>query len=136
MDTSKEYILMCENAGEIQNCHKEIRCPDIFARQNSIYCMDEENHHHIFLKYIEKHIGNKLIWLPRQDQLQGMVKDRFSNVMVDTSALQAMLKYFNDFRYINKQYDSMEQLWLAFVMKEKYNKIWTGKEWEAQDGGE
>ena len=25
---------------------------------------------------------------------------------------------------------SMEQLWLAFVMSEKYNKIWNGKEWD------
>jgi len=26
-------------------------------------------------------------------------------------------------------FTSMEQLWLAFVMKEKYNKVWNGKEW-------
>ena len=25
--------------------------------------------------------------------------------------------------------NSMEQLWLAFVMKEKYNKTWNGEEW-------
>jgi len=23
----------------------------------------------------------------------------------------------------------MEQLWLAFVMKEKHNKTWNGKDW-------
>jgi len=27
------------------------------------------------------------------------------------------------------RHDSMEQLWLAFVMKEKYNKIWNGENW-------
>ena len=27
---------------------------------------------------------------------------------------------------------SMEQLWLMFVMKEKYNKEWNGKDWEAK----
>ena len=25
---------------------------------------------------------------------------------------------------------SMEQLWLAFVMKDKYDKTWDGKEWK------
>ena len=25
---------------------------------------------------------------------------------------------------------SMEQLWLAFVMKEKFNKTWDGEKWE------
>jgi hypothetical protein len=24
---------------------------------------------------------------------------------------------------------SPEQLWLAFVMKEKYNKVWNGEDW-------
>lgn len=28
-----------------------------------------------------------------------------------------------------KQFTSMEQLWLAFVMKEKYGKIWDGEDW-------
>jgi predicted Abi (CAAX) family protease len=26
-------------------------------------------------------------------------------------------------------FTSMEQLWLAFVMKEQYNKVWNGKDW-------
>ena len=29
---------------------------------------------------------------------------------------------------------SMEQLWLAFVMKEKYSKKWSGDKWEVWDG--
>jgi hypothetical protein len=28
-----------------------------------------------------------------------------------------------------KKYHSFVELWLAFVMKEKYNKIWNGKDW-------
>jgi hypothetical protein len=34
----------------------------------------------------------------------------------------------------NTGFDSMEQLWLAFVMKEKYNKQWNfeTKEWEVR----
>lgn len=28
------------------------------------------------------------------------------------------------------RFDSYEQLWLAFVMKEKYNKVWDGEKWQ------
>ena len=28
---------------------------------------------------------------------------------------------------------SMEQLWMAFYMKEKYNKVWNGEKWITKD---
>jgi hypothetical protein len=27
------------------------------------------------------------------------------------------------------KFESMEQLWLAFVLKEKYGKVWSGTDW-------
>jgi len=69
--------------------------------------------------------------LERQDQLQEMVglwvNSRFE--------VMAILKKFYDFSIKDLCSDltwslySMEQLWLAFVMKEKYNKVWDGKDW-------
>ena len=63
------------------------------------------------------------VWLPRQDQLQEMVK---SDTIINwdfyhfiNDGLTDYLDYFN----------SMEQLWLAFVMKEKHNKTWDGEDW-------
>ena len=62
--------------------------------------------------------------LERQDQLQKMVER------------DCPLALLNDFyRWINLTDiagfdDSMEQLWLAFVMKELYQKNWDGKEWK------
>ena len=73
------------------------------------------------------------VWLPRQDQLQEMVKQK---------TLLMSLKHFCDWsllqdeEFFKTQCDkvtSMEQLWLAFVMKEKYNKTWNGKEWIEND---
>ena len=70
------------------------------------------------------------IWLPRQDQLQEMVCGGWG--------LQTICTRIEEF---SKASDggvsitidgSMEQLWLAFVMKEKYNKIWNGEEWLKQ----
>jgi len=60
-----------------------------------------------------------LIWLPRQDQLQEILEGEY-------------YFYFNRFHNFCSQnyakYLSFEQLWLAFVMKEKYNKIWNGND--------
>ena len=64
--------------------------------------------------------------LERQDQLQEMV---------DIRGLQSLTWAIHQFS--ESQYGSsftisgtMEQLWLAFVMKEKYGKVWTGEDWE------
>jgi len=69
----------------------------------------------------------KAVWLPRQDQLQEMVIDKyatpwdlaiaFSNVLMGHKA-----SYFDDF-------DSMEKLWLSFIMLEKYKKKWIEGKW-------
>jgi hypothetical protein len=69
-------------------------------------------------------------WLPRQDQLQDMLPKEY--VTVD-----AMFNDLNNWIFKNDDYledtfygnETAEQLWLAFVMKEKWNKSWNGKEW-------
>ncbi len=68
------------------------------------------------------------IWLPRQDQLQEMVKDTFplSNALIHWFEQWFVLHWLRDSSLSEW---SMEQLWLAFVMKEKYNKVWDGNTW-------
>ena len=75
----------------------------------------------------EEYIG--VIWLPTQEQLQGMYKQKWANG-------QTYLDYF--YQWAKKQYNpfvlnrediSWNELWLAFVMHEKYHKIWTGEKW-------
>lgn len=71
-------------------------------------------------------------WLPRQDQLQEMIKTN-NIVNLCHSFYSQMLLYNNCGDYIYPDLDeftSMEQLWLAFVMKEKWNKQWLNGEWE------
>ncbi len=65
---------------------------------------------------------SKSIWLPRQDQLQEMVDGGFTH---------QVLEHFEGWYHsgINQYLASMHQLWLAFVMKEKYNKVWNGESW-------
>ena len=68
----------------------------------------------------------KACQLERQDQLQEMVSG-------GDKPFDIGLLFGRAFRFLmdgNCEYiTSMEQLWLAFVMKEKYNKVWDGEKW-------
>lgn len=64
------------------------------------------------------------IWLPRQDQLQEMVKWKDET---DGQLLDRCHVWFLDWAHTKSSEPfnlSMEQLWLAFVMKEEYQKRW------------
>mgnify|MGYP001558894169 CR=1 FL=1 len=121
MDTSKEYILMCEKATEIQG----------FQPQHmSGYCSRETQTFHTDI-YGQWWSGNT--WLPRQDQLQAW---DFSGkiAMIDGHApLEWLLDAFYYWsRYeqrVSQTLNSMEKLWLAFVMEKIYRKYWIDGEW-------
>jgi len=112
---------MCEKAEEIQ---KKWILQDgdlFFHRGRNNYCISG-----IFMKskFLRKYVGTRnILWLPRQDQLQEMVIDNCESL---NHLLYKILSFHAD---SHRKYTSMEQLWLAFVMKEKYSKIWDGKEW-------
>lgn len=68
------------------------------------------------------------IWLPRQDQLQEMVYAQGNNI--DTNLAEAISQFYHfSMDKYRQSFTSMEQLWLAFVMREKYSKVWDGEEW-------
>lgn len=67
--------------------------------------------------------------LERQDQLQEMVCETVDKVMwMPTLFYWGEQDWYWVTKYA-KQFTSMEQLWLAYVMEEKYNKRWDGDEW-------
>ncbi len=68
-------------------------------------------------------LSKELIWLPRQDQLQEMAR-----LCVGGSNIYGRLRQITEFQ-MKTPHQTMEQLWLAFVMKEKFNKTWNGSEW-------
>ena len=74
------------------------------------------------------------IWLPRQDDLQKMVADTIdcpshSSCAIFINVGHRMHQWCDEAWDYWMRFTSMEQLWLAFVMKEKYNKVWNGEEW-------
>ena len=143
MDTSKEYVKMCEEAKEIQSAWKpkewdytfgdkacygeKLWCilPDNIA-DGGVYGLSPEN--------FEEEKDRTLLWLPRQDQLQKMVGEGYPLIL--------RFEHFSDWAKTDltlkesicggtqfAKFNSMEQLWLAFVMKEKFKKQWNGKDW-------
>ena len=129
MDITKQYIKMCRKAGEIQPqdrgipSHSPFKDGDMFALGHKVTMYDGCSHSEGF---IEPEIYNpKCVWLPRQDQLQEMVVDN----SLERPWVHLCYQFYK-WAHLNwNDFTSMEQLWLAFVMKEKYHKIWTGEGW-------
>ena len=76
------------------------------------------------------------IWLPRQDELQGMVpefteKAGFVAPVASHFADFAMACANNPLRWELKTF---EQLWLAFYMWELHSKKWDGETWKRKRG--
>ena len=63
--------------------------------------------------------------LPRQDDLQKMVGKHWNELLYDFDKFIRWSESIEEYDNIS----SMEQLWLAFVMKKKYNKVWANNEW-------
>lgn len=118
MDKTKTFIKQCEKAEEIQRRHFDFmgalrtyginshltNSPHTFGSQGNTYYNDTK----------------KTVWLPTQDRLQEMLEERYARAIENQN-------YWMSFT-------SREQLWLAFVMKEKYGKIWNGEDWVKESG--
>ena len=123
MDATALNIEMCKKAKELQNS---------WERKHGDYYYDTSVggvnlYHSTYFIYPHK---NKDIWLPTQDQLQEIAFEYLSKKTI--SSYYTIFSLIFDFSEFAKQtygFDSMDQLWLIFVMKEKFGKIWNGKDW-------
>jgi hypothetical protein len=157
MDMSETYIKMCERAQEIQRLQPDIdhiRHPEdeqdykytsffYLPKEDKIAISkwDNDEGHILMGHYLDEETG--AIWLPRQDQLQKMLispRQDFIELLEDfywhwagykTEEKYPWREYIEDEDKIKIRGDftSMEQLWLAFVMKEKFGKYWSKGEW-------
>ena len=129
MDISPEYIAMCD-CPEIQKGHVD-KTGDLFANKwfIGVYIRDESYIYEVEDSPKREQRINNPIWLPRQDQLQEMVGG-FEAGFVDWFHWRNAI-YPHMQNPFNKEwrFTSMEQLWLAFVMKENHNKTWDGNKW-------
>ncbi len=128
MDTSEQYIKMsdCE---EIQE--HMWRFGDYYIDKMEHIYIHSEAEMWLLHKCRDNDGGKMPIWLPRQDQLQEMVWDKLGDYC--TNKISSLSWGVYSFYLHNEESpipDSMEQLWLAFVLKERWNKTWDGEKWE------
>ncbi len=144
MDKTETYIKMCD-CDEIQEGKPQDGVSGTWVGRDIILCTHGDWCGNYFYSVDttktricdscgneEDYIGSiKTIWLPRQDQLQEMVSYIGGTWVVE--------QYFHNYLHsiythdrASENIDSMEQLWLAFVMKEKHNKTWNGQDWESK----
>jgi hypothetical protein len=119
MDTSEKYIKMCEKAQEIQETRK-IKMSKKFK----------------IIDFTDIIIDK--VWLPRQDQLQEMVEGNIAEKFHKFCQFvyppiipseESVVEFINVF---TNTFSSFEQLWLAFIMKDKHNKFWNSEKEEWQ----
>lgn len=123
MDCGNDYIKMCKKAEEIQEFwdrHKGDWYADPFWNNEkqgddwNIYVLESDNQYLYQPRYT---------WLPRQDQLQEMMEDATYYKLKNIFSFMINPDHHIPFNI------SMEQLWLTFIMKERFKKIWNGEEW-------
>jgi len=121
MDTSKEYILQCEKAVKLQeDILKSVSVDGFVATVNypdskvMLFYKDD------YYTLVDTGHGNSVI-LPTQDQLQAMITSDWRKAL---ALISAYAKHFD-----TSHVTSMEQLWLAYVMFDKYRKQWDGADW-------
>lgn len=136
MDTSEEYIHQCD-CEEVQE-HRRYDGGDWI-------CDPNDGHSWAIWQRVRgatdegmRKFMDGLLWLPRQDQIQDMMEWKneyhFWEWEADTFDGDKAGSYHgqildNEDLVYGVSMSSLEQLWLAFYMYEKYGKIWDGDKW-------
>lgn len=147
MDLTNRYIIMCHKAEDIQNAWRPRQC-DFIIEQGTVdeglsFCKQGAGEVRVAELYYEdpesqeyeqecEELKNMAVWLPRQDQLQCMIEPDESKVyLIIDNVLSARYRDFSKDTDIeaNRMFHSMEQLWLAYVMKVHFSKVWNEVEW-------
>ena len=138
MDFTELYIKKCKKAEDIQ---KEWNpdVGDIFSHDGTHWSIVYSNHIDTGKLYtfynmeglgygtkLEEFKNRNYIWLPRQDQLQEIIPLNGFSERNYYWLEEIILGMHQQLKFCC----SIEQLWLAFVMKERFRKEWDGEEWK------
>lgn len=155
MDTSKNYILMCEKAVEIQKLHNPIAgdiyvcaCNSCLSNKNStvniiepcdVDCLNKRDLSNVELHYVAmvrmSEVGGfTAFYNERRNSFlsyiwlprQDQLQHMVFNSLDTLSLLQCVWIYVNSAKLSPS---SMEELWLRYVMARNYNKEWRVNDW-------
>lgn len=151
MDITPEYIKMCRLATEIQEPRSSGEVPlehgdylfldgqvVLYLAEGEELAFQYENRDRLVImegwndeNSHERKIDHPVVWIPRQDQLQELINKEY----VEPSAMiNDLLRWVHqEDMYLEEIFhgsESMEQLWLTFLMHQNYAKVWHGGEWK------
>lgn len=118
MKNSNDYIKMCSKASELQSLWAPV-IGDKFISKDSL----DSDSPQIFTLIQIKYFPNNIIWLPSQEELQKFVINDYKDKI---DLMNAVLDFVQA-EHITSM--SIDQYWLTFVMKHKFNKIWHKEDW-------
>ena len=131
VDLSEKYILMNKKADEVQKLlYQGVRLYGTpFWYDNTLIRILAGE---VFYFADFNEVKKQTVWLPTQDQLQkltdlsGKVLHLLTGIISPKYRLEVDLQSSGIILLIVDG-DSLEQIWLKFVMKDKYNKEWDEK---------
>ena len=141
---TKNYIKMCEQAEEIQKLLSKSRPAKEWKHSHFVEKWRERNYRDIEYEEfcLENLEGRIIIWLPTQEQLQELILKIFSPFTKAMKFVDFISNYIKLYQHTKNEkifwtdlYPialSLNELWLMYVMYEKYHKIWTGRKWEEE----
>lgn len=138
MDKSDEYIRMCAAADEIQQQWTRSYGDFFVDGRGKIRCwLSRSDEGQRFKKgfYVCVDRGvillARYVWLPRQNQLieLAQVPGRRYETTTQDFFNWTKRRYEALDEIPAKSFRSMEKIWLAFVMQQKFNKQWDGESW-------
>jgi len=148
---TEDFIKQCEKAGETQKAWKPKAGNYILLETNRqiylISSIEQAQNKKIVIFYSNINNGNdswcyeeffkkNFTWLPTQEQLQEMMGIKngvdFEGFIVDICIIPYGME-FNGLEDYYKKSNSVNELMLKYVMKEKYNKVWNGEDWIKED---
>lgn len=89
------------------------------CNDTACYIMTESGHSTISHELFTSN-KTKMLWLPRQDQIQLMFLSKISELY----RTRLLIEWSDNNIEYTKSHYSLEMLWLMFFMDKKFNKIW------------
>ncbi len=139
MDTSKEYVKMCEEAWPVIGHIGAYFILYGGGFMRNLYAYKHPSGRYVFISQRECSKGWFQVY--SQDQIQDMMIELSADIhnLLQNFGLWISANYspvekpFWASQEYLKRFSSAEQLWLAFYMREAHDKTWTGEKWEHQE---
>ena len=142
MDQSPAYIRLCRNAHEIQELWQKQHGDFFVGEQGRIECWITGIHEARDIRQgvrVSSPSGEgvieirKYVWLPKLDQLIELAQVPGRRYELITQDFFDWTR--RDYGVIpgepRRIFQTLEQVWLAFVMQQKFEKGWTGRRWRS-----